>query len=65
MVTNGLFILARSAMFFPREMSEFRLRNHWSLSRCAKACFRAQTNETPMKVDRPLTQEEVFFLFLF
>ena len=53
MMTNGHVFLARSAMFFPRMMSKFRLRNYWGLGRCAKACFQAQTDGTPMKVDRP------------
>ena len=51
-MTNGPVFIVRSAMFFPRMMSEFRLQNHWGLGRCAKARFQAQTNGAPMKVVR-------------
>jgi hypothetical protein len=51
-------------MFLPLMMSAFRLRSHCGLGRCAKACFQAQSNGTPMKVVRPQTSAEVFLRFL-
>ena len=61
MMTYGLVFIVRSAIFFPRMMSEFRLRNHWRLGRCVKARFQAQTNGTLMKVVRLWASEEAFF----
>ena len=40
MMTYGLVFIARSAMFFPRMMSEFRLRNHWKFAVVRKLAFR-------------------------
>ena len=65
MMTYGLVFIVRSAIFFPRMMSEFRLRNHWRHGRSAKARFQAQTNGAPMKVVRLWTSEESLLIFCY